>query len=130
MSDTQPLAVVSDGDPRMRGLVSRLAAACGFEVAAELDLAVGAVGVSKLVQPTVVVLDVSAPALPELRAIPHLRQVAPDAEIVVRAAYETVRPAALRAGATEVVDRDDMVALQKALQTIAASGEVPDDTGR
>ena len=121
-------AIVCDDDPQTRHAVSRLASACGFDVAAELDLAVSAVAVAELVAPTVVLLDLSFPGLSSLKAIPLLREAAPGCEVVVCSAYETVRPAALRAGATEVVDRGDLHRLEQVLRKIAelrgASSEV------
>ena len=112
-------AIVCDDDPQTRHAVSRLASTCGFEVAAELDLAVSAVAVAELVAPTVVLLDLSFPGLSSLKAIPLLREAAPGCEVVVCSAYETVRPAALRAGATEVVDRGDLHRLEQVLRKIA-----------
>ena len=112
-------AIVCDDDPGARHAVSRLVAACGFEVAAELDLAVSAVAVAEAVGPTVVLLDLSFPGLSSLKVIPLLREAAPGCEVVVCSAYETVRPAALDAGATEVVDKGDLHRLEQVLQKIA-----------
>lgn len=112
-------AIVCDDDPAARQAVSRLASACGFEVAAELDLAVSAVAVADVVEPTVVILDLSFPGLSSLKAIPLLRDAAPGCDVVVCSAYETVRPAALRAGATEVVDKGDLHRLEQVLRKIA-----------
>ena len=112
-------AIVCDDDPATRQAVSRLVAACGFEVAAELDLAVSAVAVAEVIGPTIVLLDLSFPGLSSLKAIPLLREAAPGCEVVVCSAYETVRPAALRAGATEVVDKGDLYRLEQVLKKIA-----------
>jgi len=112
-------AIVCDDDPAARQAVSRLASACGFEVAAELDLAVSAVAVADVVGPTVVILDLSFPGLSSLKAIHLLQDAAPGCDVVVCSAYETVRPAALRAGATEVVDKGDLHRLEQVLRKIA-----------
>ena len=112
-------AIVCDDDPESRKSTSMLASTCGFEIVAELDLAVSAVTVAELVGPTVVLLDLSLPGLSSLQAIPLLLAAAPGCEIVVCSAYETVRPAALRAGATEVVDKGDLYRLEQVLRNIA-----------
>ncbi|TML93354.1 MAG: response regulator [Actinobacteria bacterium] len=112
-------AIVCDDDPEARQVVSRLVSACGFEVAAELDLAVSAVAVAEVIGPTVVLLDLSFPGLSSLKAIPLLREAAPGCEVVVCSAYETVRPTALRSGATEVVDKGDLHRLEQVLKKIA-----------
>jgi CheY-like chemotaxis protein len=112
-------AIVCDDDPESRRAASALAAACGFAVAAELDLAVSAVHLAEAVRPTVVVLDLSRPGMSSLKAIPLLRAAAPPCEIVVCTAYETVRPAAMRAGANEVVDKGDWARLEQVLRGIA-----------
>ena len=72
-----------------------------------------------VVGPTVVILDLSFPGLSSLKAIPLLRDAAPGCDVVVCSAYETVRPAALRAGATEVVDKGDLHRLEQVLRKIA-----------
>ena len=120
-------AIVCDDDPDARRAVSRLVSTCGFEVAAELDLAVSAVTVAEVVEPTVVLLDLSFPGLSSLKAIPLLREAAPGCEVVVCSAYETVRPAALRAGATEVVDKGDLHRLEQVLRKIAELRGVPSE---
>jgi CheY-like chemotaxis protein len=120
-------AIVCDDDPDARRAVSTLVSTCGFEVAAELDLAVSAVTVAEVVGPTVVLLDLSFPGLSSLKAIPLLREAAPGCEVVVCSAYETVRPAALRAGATEVVDKGDLHRLEQVLRKIAELRGVPSE---
>lgn len=112
-------AIVCDDDPESRKSTCTLASACGFEIVAELDLAVSAVTVAELVGPTVVLLDLSLPGLSSLQAIPLLLAAAPGCEIVVCSAYETVRPAVLRAGASDVVTKGDDRALEQVLLKIA-----------
>ena len=112
-------AIVCDDDPESRQSVVRLVSECGFEVVGELDLAVSAVAIAEIVGPTVVLLDLSLPGMSSLKAIPLLRDAVPACEIVVCSAYETVRPAALRAGATEVVDKGDLFRLEQVMRGIA-----------
>jgi two-component system chemotaxis response regulator CheY len=112
-------AIVCDGDTESRRAVVSLVSECGFEIAGEFDLAVSAVAIAELVGPTVVVLDLSLPGMSSLKAIPLLHDAVPGCEIVVCSAYETVRPAALRAGATEVVDKGDLLRLEQVLRGIA-----------
>ena len=113
-------AIVCDADPESRTSVCTLVASLGFEVVAELDLSVSAVSVAELAGPTVVVLDVATPGLASLRAIPLLREAAPGCEVIVCSSYETVRPVALRAGASDVVDKGDDRGLEQVLREIAA----------
>jgi two-component system response regulator DesR len=112
-------AIVCDDDPDSRASVSRLLSTCGFEVVGEVDLAVGAVALAEAEAPTVVLLDVSRPGLASLKAIPLLLEAAPGCEVVVCTAFETVRPAALRAGAAEVVGKGELDRLEQILRTIA-----------
>jgi DNA-binding NarL/FixJ family response regulator len=112
-------AIVCDDDPVSRELVSRLASACGFDVVGEYDLAVGAVSRAEVEAPTVVVLDLSRPGLASLKAIPLLLEAAPGCEVVVCSAFETVRPAALRAGASAVLGKGDFDQLEQVLRGIA-----------
>ena len=80
---------------------------------------VSAVAVAEVIGPTVVLLDLSFPGLSSLKAIPLLREAAPGCEVVVCSAYETVRPTALRSGASEVVDKGDLHRLEQVLKKIA-----------
>jgi two-component system nitrate/nitrite response regulator NarL len=119
-------AIVCDDDPQARRSTCALVATCGFEVVAELDLAVSAVAVAELLDPTVVLVDASLPGLSSLQAVPMVRAAAPGAEVIVCTAFETVRPAALHAGASEVVDKGDGERLEQVLRQIAERRRAPE----
>lgn len=112
-------AIVCDDDAETRKSVCTLVTACGFEVVAELDLAVSAVPAAELVGPTLVLLNLSSPGVASLRAIPLLREAAPGCEVVVCSSSDAVRPAALGAGASDVVDKGDDYGLEQVLRNIA-----------
>jgi DNA-binding NarL/FixJ family response regulator len=112
-------AIVCDDDPQSRQSVIELASECGFEVVGEFDLAVSAVAVAELTGADVVVLDLTHLGMSSLKAIPLLRDAAPGCDVIVCAAYETVRPAALREGASEVVAKGDRFHLEQVLRGIA-----------
>ena len=101
--------VVVDDSPLVQGLVRRvLTSGPGIEVVAEARNGEEAVHVCRTHRPDVVVLDLNIGGTDGLTVLPSVREVCPDAKVVVLSAQAHVRRAeALAAGADAVVDKQD-----------------------
>ena len=115
-------ALVCDDEQVVRTVVSSVLETCGYEVVGQAGLALESLVMADIVQPDVIVLDLSLPGMSGMDVIPTLRAAAPDAVIVVFTAFDTMRERALAAGAFDVVDKADMkglAALEYTLQVVA-----------
>ena len=90
-----------DDHPLTRSALSALLRQNGFEVAGEATDGSEAIDAARRLEPDLILLDLSMPGLDGLEALPHLREAAPDCEVVVLTATETEDNllAAIRAGA-------------------------------
>ena len=90
-----------DDHPLTRSALSALLRQNGFEVAGEATDGSEAIEAARRLEPDLILLDLSMPGLDGLEALPHLREAAPDCEVVVLTATETEDNllAAIRAGA-------------------------------
>jgi DNA-binding NarL/FixJ family response regulator len=93
--------LIVDDHPLTRGALSALLAQNGFDVVGEASDGEEAIGVARTLQPDLVLLDLSMPGLDGLGALPRLREVAPECEVVMLTASvaEENLLAAIRAGA-------------------------------
>jgi DNA-binding NarL/FixJ family response regulator len=93
--------LIVDDHPLTRGALSALLAQNGFDVVGEASEGEEAIGVARTLQPDLVLLDLSMPGLDGLGALPRLREVAPECEVVMLTASvaEENLLAAIRAGA-------------------------------
>jgi CheY-like chemotaxis protein len=115
-------ALVCDDEQVVRSVVSSLLEACGYEVVGQAGLALESLVMADIVQPDVIVLDLSLPGMSGMEVIPTLRTAAPEAVIIVFTAFDTMRDRAMAAGAFEVVDKADMnglTTLEYTLQVVA-----------
>jgi two-component system nitrate/nitrite response regulator NarL len=90
-----------DDHPLTRSALSALLRQNGFDVAGEATDGSEAIEAARRLEPDLILLDLSMPGLDGLQALPHLREAAPDCEVVVLTASETEDNllAAIRAGA-------------------------------
>jgi DNA-binding NarL/FixJ family response regulator len=109
----------------VRETIRPLLVEAGFETVREATLATEAIALAELVQPDVVVLDLSLPGMSGLQAIPILRLVSPRSAVVVFSAYDIWREASLEAGAHSYVEKSDLPRLQAVLQQVATKGRTP-----
>ena len=93
--------LIVDDHPLTREALSSLLLAHGFEVAGCASDGEEAIVEARRLQPDLVLLDLSMPGLDGLRALPRLREAAPESEVVVLTASGTEENllAAIRAGA-------------------------------
>ena len=93
--------LVVDDHPLTREALSSLLRQHGFDVVGEADDGQAAIEAAEVLRPELVLLDLSMPGMSGVAALPRLREVAPDCEIVVLTASETEENllAAIRAGA-------------------------------
>src|SRR5919198_4815839 len=90
-----------DDHPLTRSALAALLQQNGFDVAGEAADGEEAIEAAGRLQPDLVLLDLSMPGLDGLRALPRLREAAPESEVVVLTASGTEENllAAIRAGA-------------------------------
>jgi DNA-binding NarL/FixJ family response regulator len=93
--------LVVDDHPLTRDALASLLTQGGFEVVGEAADGAAALEFAAELQPDLVLLDLSMPGLDGLRALPRLREAAPDSEVVVLTASGTEENllAAIRGGA-------------------------------
>ena len=93
--------LIVDDHPLTRGALATLLGQNGFDVVAEAGDGNEAIEAARRLHPDLVLLDLSMPDLDGLSALPHLREAAPDCEVVVLTASGTEDDllAAIRAGA-------------------------------
>src|SRR5258708_26066286 len=93
--------LIVDDHPLTREALSSLLASHGFDVVGVASDGADAVGEAARLLPDLVLLDLSMPGVDGLRAVPQLREAAPECEVVVLPASGTEANllAAIRAGA-------------------------------
>ena len=117
-------AIVCDDYSMVRETIRPLLVEAGFDMVREATLATEAIALAELVQPDVIVLDLSLPGMSGLQAIPILRLVSPRSALVVFSAYDIWREASMEAGAHTYVDKSDLTRLQTVLGQLATKGPV------
>jgi DNA-binding NarL/FixJ family response regulator len=114
-------AVLCDDDATVRQVVRGLAEDCGFEVVGEAALALEALVLAEMTQAHVLVLDLSLKGVSGTDVIPAVRTAAPDTEILVYTAFDTLARLAEELGVSDVVRKDEPGKLEAALRRVAAS---------
>ncbi|HUP68182.1 MAG TPA: hypothetical protein VM142_00025 [Acidimicrobiales bacterium] len=119
--------------PPLRGIVCgdnaavpRLLYLSGFSVLAELKFAAQAVALVERERPDVVVVDVAACGTLGLGVISLFTEASPQSAVIVLSPFENLRAAALAAGASEMVDNNDLRPLLACFERIrrAAHGGI------
>ena len=114
-------AVLCDDDATVRQVVRGLAEDCGFEVVGEAALALEALVLAEMTRAHVLVLDLSLKGVSGTDVIPAVRSAAPETEILVYTAFDTLACLAEEQGVTDVVRKDEPGKLEAALRRVAAS---------
>ena len=104
----RPSVLLVDDDPDVRGVIKALLSDDGgFDVVGESPD--GATGMSEAarLQPDLVLLDLAMPVMDGLSALPEVRRLAPEADVVVLSAFGTdgMVHAALAGGAVAFVHK-------------------------
>ena len=81
--------LIVDDHPLTRGALATLLGQNGFDVIGEAGDGNEAIEAARRLHPDLVLLDLSMPDLDGLSALPHLREAAPDCEVVVLTASGT-----------------------------------------
>ena len=119
----EPLRALSCNDtPATRRAVEVILHRCKFQVVTEVRSAAEAIVAAGIGRPDVVVLDLALTGDLGLRALPALHGACPGSAVVVVSSFDTMRPAALAAGAYDFVGNSDLRALERSLQRLAAEG--------
>lgn len=116
--DRKPGVLIVDDEPDIRILARfQLAAGGRFEVVGEACEGAEAVSAAERLHPDAIVLDLSMPGMSGEQALPHLRRVAPAADIVVCSALprEDCAASALAAGAGAFLTKTDLGQLERVL---------------
>jgi DNA-binding NarL/FixJ family response regulator len=97
---TERILLVDD-HPLTRDALSALLAQQGFEVVGDAASGEEAIAAAQKLQPDLVLLDLTMPGMDGLTALPHIRERAPDSEVVVLTASDAEENllAAIRGGA-------------------------------
>ena len=111
-------AIICDLDPWLGHATRTLVEAAGFEVVGEAPNAVEAIRITKLLQPTFVIITLEQSGLSGLEAIPDLRAGDDPPEVVLLANDDSAREAAKKRGAFELAVRGENEMLERLLEEV------------
>jgi CheY-like chemotaxis protein len=118
-SMTSRRVLICDDDAHLRSVASRWLLDDGWEVVGSIEHAVAAVAMAQALHPDVVLLDISLVGLSGLDVIPEL--VAAGAAVVVCTSFASSHEAAMRAGASAIVDKADLSSLLDVVNGVAST---------
>lgn len=107
-------------EPDTRRAVGAILDRAGFHVVGEANSARPALVAAGAYKPHAVVLDLALTGDLGLAAVRTLHGVARDCAVVVMSSFDTMKPAALQAGAYDLVGHSDLRLLERCLQRLAA----------
>ncbi len=120
--------LIVDDSEDMRTLVRLyLERQAGFEVIGEAGTGRDAILLSRELQPDLVLLDLAMPEMDGLEALPRIREVAPDARVIVLSGFDRrIGDRALAAGAAQFVQKGGgMKELMRAIEATLSREEPP-----
>ena len=91
---------------------------CGFDAVRDTSSVGEALDLAREAAPDVVVVDLLSAGVLGLGLVRSLRCVAPECRVIVLSAFDTLRPAALEAGALELVASSDLRLLEACLRRL------------
>lgn len=121
----QSAAVVCDDRPGVRRMVAALLTRTGFGPVVEVDVLADLRVAAERHAPSVAVVGLPMLGMAGLGGVGALLASSPRMQVVLLSGFTSLRPAALRAGATALVAEDDPVGLQQHLLRIADGAGVP-----
>jgi len=100
------VVLVVDNNDVMRSSCEQVLAKSGYRVTA-VATAESALEVTASLQPAVVVMDLYLPGASGLDLIPHIRDLSPDAAVIIITGYPTIETAvsAMKRGATDFLPK-------------------------
>lgn len=111
-------------EPNTSRAVGAVLRRCGFETAGAVTSPAEALVATGGCEPDVVVLDLALTGELGLGAVQALHAVAPKCAVVVVSSFDTMRPAALQAGAYDFVGLSDLRLLERCMRRLAADLQV------
>jgi YesN/AraC family two-component response regulator len=112
VTDNLSVLIVDDSED-LRDLLSMVIERhpSGWRVVATAAEGEEAIAEARSTQPDLVLLDIAMPVMDGLEALPHIREAAPDAVVVMLSGYpsSTASQGALRAGAHGYLEKSDLV---------------------
>jgi len=123
-------ALIVEDEPSLCRSLRATVSAFGFTDVADVPAGNDAIEVAATTDPNLIVLDVDLMGSRGLQLIPALLAVAPSCALVVLSSFDSLRFAALEAGAFAVVGKSDLRELQRELARMpGGSGRGPASTG-
>lgn len=112
MTDSLNVLIVDDSED-LRDLLSMVIERHphGWQVVATAAEGEEAIEEARASQPDLVLLDIAMPVMDGMQALPHIREVAPNAVVVMLSGYpfSTAGQGALNAGAHGYLEKSDLV---------------------
>jgi DNA-binding NarL/FixJ family response regulator len=119
-------AVVFEGDPTVRDLITAVLEGCRVSVIAETNSSSTALAVVDIARPELVVLDVASRGVPDTSIISDICRRSPSSVVVVYSRFEEWRERALTAGAATFVLKPHLDDLgDRIRQFIPTAGRAP-----
>lgn len=117
----EPLRALScNDDAPSRRAVAAILRRCGYDVVGDVRSAAEAIVAAAVGQPDAIVLDLGRTGDLGLGALDALHEASPGCAVIVVSSFETMRSAALEAGAYGFVGNSDLRALERSLRRLAA----------
>lgn len=110
-------ALICDDDPVVRGVVAEMVQAHGWEPA-ETATARGALLLTELLGPDLVIMDVALAGMSGLEASARIRTECPTARILVLSSFEVPPETCRRVGAIGAIAKDELPRLESVLDEL------------
>jgi DNA-binding NarL/FixJ family response regulator len=114
-------AVICDDDAMTRQLVAQVLARCEIPVIAETDVVPNLISVVVMAKPEIVVLDLWLEGVSGTSALPSIRSLSPDTQVIVYSSQEAWAGDALAAGAAAFVAKPHFSQLETVIRRLSAS---------
>ena len=111
-------ALIVQDEPRLRRSLRTTVSAAGFTVVADVAGGNDALRAAALTQPDVILLDIDLTGSRGLQLLPELLSVVPNCAFLVLSSFDTLRFAALEAGAYAVISKSDLRELRRCLDRL------------
>jgi len=114
-------ALSCNDDAGIRRAVEVIVRRCGCDLVGDVGAAGEAIVAAKVAEPDVVVVDLALTGDLGLGVVAGLHAVCPRCAVIVVSSFDTMRQAALAAGAYDFVGNADLRALERSLRRLAGA---------
>lgn len=111
-------ALIVQDEPELRRSLRAIATACGFTLIADVAAADDAIEVAAATHPDVILLDLDLAGRRGVQLITALLSTSPNCVLLVLSSFDSLRFAALEAGAFAVVGKSDLRDLRRSLERL------------